>query len=408
MKAPAAHVMLALGTIGYVWLMFVWLLVPAFLGPISDEFALSNTQAGLLTGAISFVYIPFALWSGILTDRIGAPRAIGYGMVLFGGAQVLRSVAHEFWSILLLTVLIGVGGTGITFGLPKLVSTLYPPERSGTMSSLYLVGMYAGTAAAFAVGRPIAGPLLGGWRPVFFFSGLAVLAFSVVWFLAYTWTKRRLPWRTDANRSVERSGDRNRSVSRDLRRLVLHRGVLLLAVVGFSYLLLVHGLQNWLTVILQERGLTTRIAVWTTSLFVVAQLVGTLVLPPLSDFKTSRRTALFSCGIFASAGTFVLLVADDAVFPILFAVFVAGFGLGGLATFVRSLPVEMKGVEGKLVASAVGLVFMIGEIGGFVGPLLVGAVADRTGSFSLSVFLLLLGSLAVIGASAFLTHADHE
>ncbi|WP_165874894.1 MFS transporter [Natrarchaeobius oligotrophus] len=400
--------MLVLGTIGYVWLMFVWLLVPAFLGPISDELSLSNTQAGLLTGAISFVYIPFALWSGIITDRIGAPRAIGYGLALFGCAQLLRSFAHEFWSILLLTVLIGVGGTAITFGLPKLVSTLYPPERSGTMSSLYLVGMYAGTAAAFAIGRSIAGPLLGGWRPVFFYSGLAVLGFCAVWFLAFVWARRHVSaWRTADGRTDGRSAGGSSDVSSDLRRLLRHRGVLLLAVVGFSYLLLVHGLQNWLTVILQERGVTTEIAVWTTSLFVAAQLVGTLVLPPISDFKTSRRSAVFSCGVFASAGTFALLVVDDAVVPIAFAVFVAGFGLGGLATFVRSLPVEMEGVESTLVATAVGLVFMIGEVGGFVGPLLVGALADRTGSFTLSIFSLLIGSLVILAASAFLTHADH-
>ncbi|MDX1748325.1 MAG: MFS transporter, partial [Halobacteriales archaeon] len=152
-----SYVLLALGSLGYFGFLFVWFVLPAFLSPVIQELGISNTKAGLLTGAIPLIYIPLSLTSGLVVDRIGSRRAIGIGLILLGIAGGIRGMAPGFPSMLALTLLVGVGGTGITFGLPKLVSDLFPPERSGTMSSVYLIGSYLGTAAAFGFGRPYLG-----------------------------------------------------------------------------------------------------------------------------------------------------------------------------------------------------------------------------------------------------------
>lgn len=45
------------------------------------------------------------------------------------------------------------------------------------------------------------------------------------------------------------------------------------------------------------------------------------------------------------------------------------------------MPPELDGVGPALTGTAVGLVFAVGEVGGFAGPFLVGVLYDLTGSY---------------------------
>lgn len=126
-------------------------------------------------------YALLALVSGLVVDRVGAGRALGGGLVVLGAAHALRGLAPGFLALLGATLVLGVGGTAITFGLPKLVADPFPAERTRTASSIYLVGASLGTAAAFALGRPYLEPLFGGWHPVFVWSGVLVAGLGLGW-----------------------------------------------------------------------------------------------------------------------------------------------------------------------------------------------------------------------------------
>jgi cyanate permease len=43
---------------------------------------------------------------------------------------------------------------------------------------------------------------------------------------------------------------------------------------------------------------------------------------------------------------------------------------------------EMRGVGPRLMGTAAGIYFSVGELGGTLGPVIVGLLADLTGSFS--------------------------
>jgi sugar phosphate permease len=413
-----AYSLLALASLGYGCYLFAWFSIAAFLNPLSAELGLSNTAAGLLAGAVPLTYVPFALPSGLVIDRIGSRRAIGLGLVVAGLAHAGRGLVATFPAMFLLSLLLGVAGTGLTFGLPKLVSDLFPPERSGTMSSVYLVGLYAGTATAFGPGRGVLGPAVGGWRNLFLWSGLATLLVGAGWL---AWTARLEGSSLHRNAggaesseragSAERDGDGNEfalgSLSEDVRRVLTHRNLLLLVVVGTMYLFVIHGLQGWLTVVLESRGLAPALAGTVTSGLIVAQLAGTLVLPPLSDYLRDRRGVLVLCGLCIAAGTGTLVALSAAgVTVVALAVGTVGVGIGGLATLVRSLPIEMDGIGQELAGTAVGLVFTVGELGGFAGPLVIGVLEDLTGSFVPGLTLTALAGLVVVAAALPLDELD--
>jgi cyanate permease len=386
----ASIALLLLGSLAYGCLLFTWFSLPAYLPTIRTDLALTNTQAGVLAGAVPLTYVPVGLFSGAFTDRFGGERAVGGGVTLVAVAHLARSVAPDFPTMLAATLLLGVGGTGITFGLPKLVADRFPERLVGRASAVYLVGSTLGTASAFGLGRPTIGPWLGGWRPFFGAAGVAVLGFAALWWAGLVLAERVAPApdRTDAESSLAA-----------LRAVARTPAVALLVVIGFVYLFVVHGLQGWLTTILEERGASATLAARVTTLLVIAQLAGTVGLAPLAERLDRRRAAVPVAGLALAAGTAGVALAAD---PLVAAALVAGvgLGLGVIAPLLRALPVELDGVGAERTGTAVGLVFAVGELGGFAGPALVGALRDATGSFVPGLGVLAAAGLLAVAAGA--------
>jgi nitrate/nitrite transporter NarK len=70
----------------------------------------------------------------------------------------------------------------------------------------------------------------------------------------------------------------------------------------------------------------------------------------------------------------------------------AGAALGTIAPVLMSVPVEIEGIGTSLAGTAVGFIFMLGNTGGFVGPVVAGKMMDSAGS-SLPGFIFIAGAL---------------
>lgn len=392
--------LLSLGGLGYGALLFVWFALPATLQPIIDELGLTGTQAGILAGAVPLTYIPIGLASGLVVDRLGARVGVGAGIALAGVAQVGRASAAGFASMLALTLLMGVGATGITFGMPKLASELYPSNRVGQAASVYLVGSYAGSASVFAVGRSVLVPALGGWRPLFLASGLGTLGVAGAW-AAAAWYVPPGSQETDDQGTFSLG-----SLTDDLRAVLGHRDLRLLVLLGTMYLFVLHGTQGWLVTILERRGVDPGLAGSVTSLLVVGQTVGVLAVPVVAERLDRKRESLVVCGGLSSLGALGLIAEPAVVLLLVAPVMLVGFGMGGLSPLIRAIPVELDGIGPGLTGTAVGMVFAVGEIGGFLGPVVIGALRDATGSFTPGLLFVALGALVAAGAGAAMSELD--
>jgi cyanate permease len=389
-SSTGSYALLVLGSAGYFLFTFSWFSLAAYLVPVVEELGLSGVEAGLVTGAVQLSYIPLSLISGLAIDRLGSRRSLGTGLLIIGIAHVMRGLSTGFAALLSATLLLGVGGTAVTFGLPKLVSELFPADRSGTMSSVYMVGATLGSATVFATARPLVGPLLGGWRPFFRYTGVAVVAFAVLWLVVsrYLWGRvDRIEGSDDQTFSLD-------SIRSDLRSVFTHYGLLLLVVVGTMRLFINHGLSNWLPAILEARGLTPALAGTLTSLFVLVRIAGIVGVPALSDRFGTRRLPIVGCGLAGTLGLLGLIAAGDVLTLTVSLVLVGTFVIGGVAPLVRAIPIEMDGIGPHLTAVANGLIFTVGEVGGFMGPFLTGLLRDLTGSFSPPLAVLAAASLA--------------
>lgn len=389
----------AAGALSYTCLTFIWFSLPAYLSEITAELGLSNTQAGILVGAVPVTYVPLAVSSGLAVDRIGPVRSLAGGLVIFGTAQIGRSLAIGFPLLLGCTVLLGVGATVITFGLPKLVASLFPPEQTGAPSSIYLVGASLGTASAFAIGRPVLGPLIGGWRELFLWSGTVAVCYAGVWIL----TVRISNW--VPNTAGSESSFEMKTIRADIKAVLTHRELRLVVLVGVTYLLIIHGLQGWLPTILESRGMSAERAGQTTTLLVIANVAGILTIPGLADRFRARRLAIMLSGFTAFCGVGAILGGGTTIITAA-GIIAAGLGVGGLSPLVRAIPPDLDGIGAQLTGTAVGLVFAVGEVGGFLGPVLIGSLRDAAGTYAAGLVILAGGGLLAVAAGAAMQTID--
>lgn len=285
------------------------------------------------------------------------------------------------------TIALGIGATLVTFGLPKLVSVVFPENKTGFPSSIYLIGASIGSAAAFSIGRPLIGPVLGGWRSLFFWTGIVSLLYAVIYTVVVKCYQSRVQniSNTEKNESV--------MILNGIKTILLHSELRLVVIMGVSYLIISHGLQGWLPTVLEERGLSANLAGQTTTLYIIANMIGILTIPGLADRLNIRRKTIMLSS--TTAGFGVVAIIGGGLTPLMIlGIIGAGLGVGGLSPMVRAIPPALDNIGARLTGTAIGLVFAIGEIGGFLGPFLIGFLRDITGSFIPGLSILAISGMA--------------
>lgn len=148
----------------------IWVLVAAafiialgygLIAPVLPQFAQSFNvgvaAAGAVVSIFAFSRLAFAPVSGRLVDRLGSRRVYLSGLLIVALTTGLVAFVGEYWHILLLRAVAGIGSTMFTVSAMGLIVRLSPPEIRGRCSSLY--------ATAFLLGN-VLGPVLGAMLSV--------------------------------------------------------------------------------------------------------------------------------------------------------------------------------------------------------------------------------------------------
>jgi MFS family permease len=125
-------VLTAISTCGFIDRIAMNVLVQ----PIKTEFALSDTQIGLLAGlAFAALNVLLGIWLARVAERQRRLTLVGIGTFLWSLATMASGAATSFTTLALARVGVGVGEA---FGLPStqsIVSDYFPKEKRTTAIS---------------------------------------------------------------------------------------------------------------------------------------------------------------------------------------------------------------------------------------------------------------------------------
>lgn len=143
------------------------------------SFDVSMAAAGLVVSIFSVSRLIMAPGAGVLVDKLGTRAVYITGLLIVAVTTGLVAGAMEYWHIIVLRALAGIGSTMFTVSAMGLIVKMAPPTIRGKCSAIY--------GTSFLIGNVI-GPIMGaalsflGFRWPFLIYGIGVaIAALVVW-----------------------------------------------------------------------------------------------------------------------------------------------------------------------------------------------------------------------------------
>jgi MFS family permease len=146
---------------------------------IKAEFALSDTELGLLSGIVfAFFYatlgIPVARWA----DRGDRPLILSLSLFVWSAMTALCGLAQSFWQLALARIGVGAGEAGALPTAQSLIADYFPPEKRAGAMGFFMLSAAMGYAGGLILGGYVAQHY--GWRTAFLIVGLAGVAAAPV------------------------------------------------------------------------------------------------------------------------------------------------------------------------------------------------------------------------------------
>jgi MFS transporter, CP family, cyanate transporter len=157
------------------------LAVPPAIPALREEFGLTGTEIGALSGAPIVIFAVASLAGSRLVARIGVIAAVTTGLLLTALGSAARSLAFDTISLFAATVVMGMGVAVAQPAMPALVGR-WLPKRLVLGTGVYTNGLLVGEIL------PVALPLLlpafaDNWRATFALWAAPIVVIAVLTFV---------------------------------------------------------------------------------------------------------------------------------------------------------------------------------------------------------------------------------
>ncbi|AGB37074.1 MFS transporter [Natronococcus occultus] len=374
--------------VSLLWFMvqFLRFVFPPLFETFQETYGVSNTETGMLFTALMIGYACMQFPAGVLGDRIGEPRVIIGGAVVFSGAAALVATGQSFLLILAGAVLIGLGtGPHKTVAIP-LLSKRYKERTGLALGFMDTVGQFGGMLAPLAV---VALMSFFVWQNVFVLG--AVVSLVLGW-LFYVTVRRDSELRTSGVITDEESStDSNESIFKTFRTVFRNRRLLIFVAVAMAFTFSWNALSAFFPLFLtSEKGVSSGVASILYSILFIASISQTAT----GDISDRRDSISVAFALFALMFVAILsLIIVDSLLTLVAITVLAGIGFHGFRPVRDSYLMDV--IPENVGGSAFGMI-RTGMTGvGALSPAIVGYISDDAGF--VAAFLSIAG-IILIGA----------
>ena len=156
-------------------------ILAVLVGPIRDDFSISDFQFSLLHGtAFTVFYIFLGLPIGWLADRVSRKWIIVVGVFFWSLMTALCGLANSFLILFLVRIGVGIGEAALSPPAYSLFSDYFSPRRLRWATAIFSMGITVGSGLSYKI---------GGWAYQYLdqieFSTWPVLAAMSAWQLTF-------------------------------------------------------------------------------------------------------------------------------------------------------------------------------------------------------------------------------
>lgn len=176
------YAVLVSSTVSFTVCFMIWMMLAVVGIPIKKQLGLSETEFGFLAAlpvlSGSLIRVPLGIW----TDKFGGRIVMFVLMLLSVPAIFAMQYATQYWQFLIIGLVMGLAGGSFSVGTPY-VARWFPKEQQGLA-----MGVFGAGNAGSAVNKFIAPALIaaGGWTLVpNVYAGIMLVTAIAFWFFSY-------------------------------------------------------------------------------------------------------------------------------------------------------------------------------------------------------------------------------
>ena len=176
------YAVLVSSTVSFTVCFMIWMMLAVVGIPIKKQLGLSETEFGFLAAlpvlSGSLIRVPLGIW----TDKFGGRIVMFVLMLLSVPAIFAMQYATQYWQFLIIGLMMGLAGGSFSVGTPY-VARWFPKEQQGLA-----MGVFGAGNAGSAVNKFIAPALIaaGGWMLVpNVYAGIMLVTAIAFWFFSY-------------------------------------------------------------------------------------------------------------------------------------------------------------------------------------------------------------------------------
>ncbi|MGF7189806.1 MFS family permease [Robbsia andropogonis] len=370
---------------------------------MNRDLGLTAEQFGFGAGLFFIGYFIFEIPSNLALQKFGARLWISRIMITWGVFSMLTAFVVGAKSFAAARFLLGIAEAGFTPGIYFYFTLWFPGEWRAKITAAFLVGI----PVANMIGSPISGALLqlGGmyglrsWQWLLLVEGLPAVLLGIACLFVLTDRPEKATWLTDAEKAsvAQRLATEQLSIAArhgaTLRGALTNWRVFVLAFINFCGIVGSLGVGLWMPQIIKQLGVDHATVGWLTAL---PYLIGAFVMLLWARLaRRARNRVLYISGaliIAACALTASVFTNVPALKLAALCVTVSGI----LAFQATYWAIPSAFLTGRAAAGGLALIVSIGNLGGFVGPSMIGTLKQISNGYT--VPLMAVSAVMLIGA----------
>ena len=370
---------------------------------MNHDIGLTATAFGIGAGLFFFGYFIAEIPSNLIMMRVGARLWIARIMITWGLVSAATAFVTGPIQFGIARFLLGLGEAGFVPGVFLYLGMWFPAAIRARATALFLLGI----PVANIIGSPISGSLiqlegfgLKGWQWLLVLEAVPAVLLGIACLFVLTDKPEKAGWLSASERDllVSKLAAEKAAIEKKhnftLAQALRNWRVLTLAVVNFCSIIGSLGIGLWLPQIIRQLGLETSVVGFVAAIPYICGAIAMVLWGRMSD-RGSDRTIYPAISLFVGSAALLASAFTPSPFATIAALCVA---VAGINSFVATFWAVPSGfLTGRAAAGGIAMIVSIGNLGGFVGPYLIGFVRDLSGGFTAP--LVTIGCCLLFGAT---------
>jgi len=367
---------------------------------MNKDLGFSAYLYGWGAGIFFFGYFLFEIPSNLILEKIGARIWIARIMITWGIISGLTAFVTGTTSFLIIRFLLGAAEAGFFPGMILYLTYWFPAQYRGRVISTLFIAQPVANAIASSGSAAILGMdgLLGlkGWQWIFIIEAIPAVVLGLFILRIMTDRPAHAEWLADDERGwlQTRLDNENRAIERDghmtWTKALSDPRVMALSMIYLGSVTANYGIVFFMPQIVKGLGLSDMMTGFVSSGPYIVGTIGLLAWGWSSDRNKERRWHLITASTLGAAGL-AFAAWSGASYWALLGMSMATAGIyGSRAAF---WPMPSLFLTGTAAAGAIAMINAIGNLGGYIGPFVVGWIKDSTKSFEAGLYFLAACSL---------------